>query len=465
MSINNYILFKQLVAFGLLLHAVPILPFFFRYFGTPYHKDSIIRNRFTSVVVSVLLVTAIVFLMLDYYALFAALFLTISFRYLHIDIRYNTLARGAGAVGFIPYHVCLFITLFEIARNFDSSGLLIEFIYYIYLIDFALIMLCAGLAKALSGYFRNYGVEMALVNPLWCHFFQFYRNIKASSFLFKILNFFGYALELVVGVLLLIPQTREVGAILWIILFSWILLNINLASLPFLMVFIPIVFIRDLNFSFYSLNVYFENKDFSSEILNYFTISILSIYTFLHLTIKIGQYFNVFFSKKVFQPLQYLIDTLGPKIPIFIWRVFNADLTNIFVRISEVDTNKNVERVIINEETFSFPGKLKYFFSNHRYYHVSESVVLSTIFNQLKYNNKGVARCGELLAQYVKTLKHQYNVESSKFLFDVILTGKKDGRFDFKPIVRCTIRPDGSDFEIIELSNNWQEQVKINANL
>ena len=71
-------------------------------------------------------------------------------------------------------------------------------------VDFALIMLCAGIYKALSGYFNNNGMEYGMVNPAWSYHYNYFKRISVNNKFWHLQNLTGSIGEIFIGITLLI---------------------------------------------------------------------------------------------------------------------------------------------------------------------------------------------------------------------------------------------------------------------
>ena len=297
-------------------------------------------------------------------------------------------------------------------------------------------MLSSGFCKALSGYRKNEGVEYAFVNPFWNHFYFLFSKLKPSNKLFKIQNFLGYFLEILAGFLLLFPSTQSVGAILFIAIFVYLAPFLRLASLPFLMIVVPIIFLPQINISLFEGQIPPENPFFSSFTKNILsnTVYLLTyIYVVLLVTLQPILFYQYFNKKTFYKKIQFLIDSISSIVPIFIWRVFTADVVNIFIRIKEIDNKGLEQQAILDEKTF-WPVTLKKVIKKYRFYHAAEMVVLSTIFNQLKYFTYGREVVEQKLIRYSKTLKKELISTESTLKFELVLIQKSKDKFIYQDL-------------------------------
>jgi len=440
--IPNYQLFKEIFSIIVILDLILMAPFFNRYIGREYNPKSIFKNRlFTSLIFGLILVSGIS-IFLNLYSTLGALSLLIVYRYIHIDQRFNSLSRGAGAVGYMPYHCAFFIFTVETFYSFGAAHLVGSF-YSIYIIEVAVIYICAGLSKGLAGYTKGNGFEIALVNPFWSNFFLLFKRIRPDSSFFKIQNYFGFMTEIACGILLLFPETRIIGAILIVLIFGYILLVLNLGLLPLLMICSSVLFLPDLGISFQ--NTYSnELKIWDLELIPLLLIGLFKLYVTLVILVKVYLYFKVFGKNKwkINKPIAFL-EKLALYVPIFIWRVFTADVTNVFVRITKMNKQKEVIWDENVKSNLSFANLVK----NYRFYHVSEMVVLTTIFNQLKYPKAGIEEVKERLSRYVKSLSSRL-LENDVLCFELVKVESRDSGFKFQPIMKLMVNCNGKVLEV-----------------
>ncbi len=98
-------------------------------------------------------------------------------------------------------------------------------------VDLAFIMLSAGVYKFTAGYPHNHGMELGLCNPMWGYWWKWYAARRPDSAVFWTMNQLAWGTEVVAAVLMLIPPTRELGAVLLILSFLFILTQIRLGFL------------------------------------------------------------------------------------------------------------------------------------------------------------------------------------------------------------------------------------------
>ena len=98
-------------------------------------------------------------------------------------------------------------------------------------VDFALIMLSAGMYKFSAGYRQNDGMELGMVNPEWGYWSGFWRRFPPGSPWFRLFNEMAWGTEVVGALLMLVPPTRFLGGLLILVSFVFIATQIRLGFL------------------------------------------------------------------------------------------------------------------------------------------------------------------------------------------------------------------------------------------
>ena len=135
-------------------------------------------------------------------------------RYFFIHMRWKSVLRGLGAPGFMAYWTGLAVFLLEYTSRF-APGLRALAILVLQ-VDLALVMLSAGIYKVTAGYPRNHGMELGLCNPMWGYWWKWYAARRPNSPIFWAMNQLAWGTEVVAALLMLVPATRELGALLLI---------------------------------------------------------------------------------------------------------------------------------------------------------------------------------------------------------------------------------------------------------
>lgn len=446
--LDNYLLFKQIVGIVFLAELISIFPFFYRYFGLPYNPRSFIHNRATAIPTAIIVAVAALSIALGAMPLLGALVLLCFFRYMHVDCRYDSLSRGAGAVGLVPYYVALYLFLLELSLFVDHSSRLFSFLSTVLRIEVASMIMCAGVTKSLSGYLKGEGVEYALVNPVWSNFPWIFRRFSPASRLFWFLNMNAVVTQILAGVLLLIPQTRWLGGALLIMLYLYVAVTINVALLGVLMMALGLVFLPDLGFTILpvisSADTY---KQFGgSATIAVVLYAVAAVYISISVAVKLVLYFQKYLGLRLPKLLQAGVDLVSRHVPVFMWRVFTKDLSNDLVRIVEVTTDGG-EAVVFDEHLLA-PRPLTGFFRHYRFWHPTEVVALTTIAHQFDHPG-GPKRAEDMLSRYVRTLRSELSEANSLVRFEIVNITKHTNGFRFASTCHLTYEQNGELVSVI----------------
>jgi len=100
----------------------------------------------------------------------AALVNVILCRYFFIHMRWKGILRGMGAPGFMSYWLGAVVLLLEVTRRWAPAVFPLALLAA--QIDFAFIMLSAGVYKFTAGYPHNHGMELGMCNPMWGYWWR-----------------------------------------------------------------------------------------------------------------------------------------------------------------------------------------------------------------------------------------------------------------------------------------------------
>lgn len=453
MWVNNYILFREILSFLLFLDLVFYTPYFNIFFGSGYNKKGFLTYPFSLFIIYSLWASSLIAIFIGYKPLIASFILLVIFRHYFINNRWKSIFRGGGAPGFMSHYSMLYIFLFELSFYLDHTLNLSNYILLIYRVDLSLIMICAGLYKSLAGYLKNEGMEYGVSNPLWGYHFQLFKSLNCNSLFFKIQNWFGSIGELIIGILLLIPNksVQAVGAVGFIICFLYVIPTVRLGRLAFILITLPILFLPDLGFVFITKHIPLIDHKINGFSLALFKALVL-FYVFTLPVIKIMQYYNLFFNKRFFSILQTILTKLSNVIPIIIWRVFTADIINFFIRIYQVDHKGNIKKIILDERTTYSYKEWNNLYLKCRFLSVTESITITSIFSTLKYFKSKRALFEEKLLRYAKTLQTD---KESLLMFQYVSIQKIDNNFEYIPVTNFSV--DVNKNSIIEqiIDNNF----------
>jgi len=297
-------------------------------------------------------------------------------------------------------------------------------------------LLSAGLYKILAGYPKGEGMEYGLVNPWWGYWWRWYRRVRPDNLLFKTLNHLAYGTEILAAILLLIPSTQMIGALVIVGGFFFIATHIRLGFLCEMVMLSALLYSEPGSLggriigSFMPATVDVGEASFFwfSPWLNAVLVSLLWGYILLLPLAHIGLYYNFLMRRSLPGVLQLILERYTNFFGIIIWRVFSIDVVNFFVNIYVLDK-------VEGKRPYSVFGALDWN-SRFRFLHVGEFVCLASIFTTLKYYPSNRDRFREKLVRYAKTVPCP---SSSVLLFEYIsITKSKDG-FDFVPLANFLV--------------------------
>jgi hypothetical protein len=270
-----------------------------------------------------------------------------------------------------------------------------------------------------AGYARNHGMELGMVNPEWGYWHRFWRRWRPSHPLFQILNQSAWSLEVIAGMLMLIPSTRFIGGILMIASFVFIATQIRLCLLC------EMVIVGGLLFA--------GPGTVASELIDLVawptTATVVALPAALEITIGAamatylvllpvahgGLFWNFYTGKRLAAPFQQVLETYTNAFGIIIWRVFSADHTNFYPLVYRQKKDGS-ERVQISH----------YDQIGGRFTHVGECIALTSLFTTLKYYPSDNALFRERLFRYARTLPR---ADDEVLIFEYVSIRKVDDAF------------------------------------
>jgi len=443
------------MAYGclLLLHLLIALPNWKRFFMGEkwggYAKssafDDVLQSPSAAVTIGIIWLGCAFALISNYQPLIAAIINLVICRYYFVEMRWRGVARGMGAPGFMTYWLAFATVLLQCALDFAPAQL--SLVLLVVQVDFALIMLSAGLYKLSAGYAANEGMEYGLVNPEWGYWWKLYKKLNPANRVFKLMNHLAWLTEVVSAILMLVPTTRFLGALLMLLSFVFIRTQIRLGALCE-MVMVGCLFFFHPGSAVDVLN---------SELLKWLQVSpalinsgvpliqpqdglaatLLQIGLWTYLILlplsHAGLYFNFYKKKRLPEPLQVFLEKYTNTFGIIIWRVFSVDVVNFFIMIYEKNKATGEKRLL---STYGWPLW-------SRFSHVGECICITSLFTTLKYYCSNKDLFEERILRYSRTLPC---AEGSVIEFEYSRVIKDKGTFVFKPIAFYTVdlAPDGS---------------------
>lgn len=430
------------LAYGVLLLGTLILalPHWHRFFRSErwggYAESRVdvdlIHNPIVSSLVALVWLASSVAITIGWWTVIAALINLLLCRYFFVRMRWKGVLRGMGAPGFMSYWLAAVVFLIELTRG-ATSGLQ-SLVLLVAQVDFALIMLSAGIYKLTAGYAHNHGMEGGMVNPQWGYWWWIYQRVSPSHWLFKILNQLAWSLEVIAGVLMLIPPTRFVGGLIILGSFVFIATQIRLALLCEMVIVCCFIFFHVGSYGDQLLSAIIPTQLITSPafvlpavLQNALTV-LLWTYLVLLPVAHGGLFLNFYANKGLPQPLQRALEIYTNFFGIIIWRVFSADHTNFFVRVHRRSRDSgDSPRVLLSR--FGLRGGL-------RYNHVAEAIVLTTLFTTLKYYPSNNELFRERLLRYARTVGCD---EDCVLEFEYVRVTKCHNDFDFVPVAEYVV--------------------------
>lgn len=348
--------------------------------------------------------------------------------------RWSSLLRGLGAPGFMCWWCAAAVLILDYCARFAThlSGLALLTIQ----VDFAIIMLSAGVYKVTAGYPRNHGLELGMVNPMW-GYWSAYRKIRPTHLWIQFLNHGAWISEILGAVLMLIPATRMLGAVIIAGAFLFIATHIRLGLLTQMVVVSCLIFLKSGSsvetWIFYA--VPFTLVPYPMSVgpaglvtgLNLVLQICLWTYLFLRPLAWLGLCYNFYGARKFPQILQAALERYTNAFGIILWRVFTSDVTCFCIEIYARSEGKKERHL----STYSR-------FLDFRFGQVGESIAVTTIFTALKYFSDGGELFRQRLVRYTRTLDLN---PGEMALYKYIMISKDADRFRFNCIREYLVDP------------------------
>jgi hypothetical protein len=436
LPIDNYALVRQLAGVLFLLDALAFAPWAQVALGPGYFRGGEARSRALPWLLA-LWVAGSLSLVSGVYPLAGALILFAIFRHLYIHNRWKNLFRGGGAPGFMSHWLTAYVVLFEAAAVLDGSGALGSHVLKMLRIDFAVILMCSGAYKSLSGYLFGEGMEYGLANPLWGYWWRFFRQIRPSHLLFRLQDIGAATTQWVMGLFLLFERTRAIGALMCIGSFLYLLLTVRLGRLAALMMIIPLLCLPEFGIALvYGADLSPAPIATPAPVLAILH-GLITAYLVLLPLVKAMQYLNLFARIHFPGPIQRALTAYANAIPIIMWRVFTPDVTNFFIRIYRIDDAAGAETPLLHEDTTYAYRDLARWRWSLRFLHVTESIAITTVFTTLKYFRSQRTLFESKLLEYAGTLGEPAARARFRFQYVALIKGKRG--FDAVPVVNFRV--------------------------
>jgi hypothetical protein len=346
-------------------------------------------------------------------------------RYFFVAMRWKGVLRGMGAPGFMTYWCAACVFFLEYGAAYDPTGAVGRAAVFTFRLDFAAIMLCAGTYKWLAGYARNDGMELGMINPWWGYWGSIYGRLRPSHWIFRTLNHLAYLTEIVAGILMLIPPTQLLGALLIFGSFVFIALHIRLGFLCEMVMLCCLLYVHPTSTADGLLAAIAPAPPGPGGLpapawLNLALCAGLYGYAALLPLAKLGLYYTFLARRRLPGPLQLALEWYTNAFGIIIWRVFSADHTNFWARIWFQDRARGAR---VEAARFGALDPARGF----RYDHVGEFICLVSLFTTLKYYASESPLFPERVLRYSRTLGCP---AGSDVVFEYMRLRKDRGRFE-----------------------------------
>jgi hypothetical protein len=340
-------------------------------------------------------------------------------RYFFIHMRWRGVLRGMGAPGFMSQWLAVAVAVLEWSRRYapDAQGLALLVIQ----VDFAFIMLSAGVYKFVAGYRTGNGMELGMVNPEWGYWWQFWGRQRPDAVWFRLFNQLAWSTEVVAALLMVIPQTRLLGGLLIFLSFVFIASQIRLGFLcEMVMVsclfFVPAGSLVDAWVRAVTAPAPTPVMPVPAVVVTVLMTGLWCYLAALPLA-HAGMSFNLYLKRRLPGSLQRLLDRYTNTFGLIVWRVFSADHTNFFVDIEE-------RRADGTRRLVSAWGH------GLRFGHVAEAITVTTLFTTLKYYPSQRELFVDRLLRYARTVPR---ARDSQLAFRYVGIVKRGGRFEHVP--------------------------------
>lgn len=414
-------------------------------FGQSGPDVNFIQNPAVMTLVYLLWMTACAGLITGIAAPFAALFNLICCRYFFVSMRWKGNLRGFGAPGFMSYWLGAVVFFLETAKAFCPEMMATALLAA--QLDFAFIMLSAGLYKMTAGYASGNGMEFGMVNPQWGYWWKIWKNVSPRNPVFEILNQLAWSAEVVAGLLMFFPQARFIGGAMMFLSFIFIATQIRLGVLCEIVMTSCLVFAHPGSCIDELVKLCFSSPVASgfvghSPAIAFCLSAFLWAYMVLLPLAHTGLFYNFYAKKSLPGLLQVCLEKYTNFFGIIIWRVFSADHTSFFPLIYRRDKGGDKRELV---SKYGFTGGL-------RFDNVGECIALTCLFTTLKYYCSNQALFNERLLRYARTIACKAD-QVLEFEYNIIR--KTESCFNFVPTVLYTVDPGASVVEEQSLVENW----------
>lgn len=402
------------------------------------------HNPYVFPVVATMWLTAAATLTTGIYPLASSLVNLVICRYYFVSMRWKGALRGLGAPGFMTYWLGWAVFLLELITAVAPTVL--PFTVLLLQVDFALIMLSAGLYKIASGYPRNMGMQFGMANPEWGYWWRAYQKLPPNHWLYRFCNHCAWSIQTIASLLLLVPPTRSIGALLIIGSFLFVATQIRLSLLCYMVIVGAFVFFPSGSYCDATLAgivpealIGQPGTSFNSPVA---TLA-LATFTIGHLALVVlsyaGLFYNFYSRRSLPSVLQSALEAYTNFFGIIIWRVFSADHTSFYVMVYRRRRSDSSRTLVSNYDKFG-----------SRFNHVGECIAIKCVFTTLKYYPSDSARFHERLLRYARTIPCP---DDSVLAFEYITLDSDADRFQPHVVAEFIVDPRSETISELPLHN------------
>lgn len=350
-------------------------------------------------------------------------------RYFYVNLRWHGILRGMGAPGHMNQWLSALMLGFGLADALDATGVLRTALVFTFRLDFALIMIIAGVYKVTAGYPRNEGMERGMVNPYWGFWWPMYKRVHPRSSIFAMCNHLAYLTEIGAGVMMLIPPLAVWGALALVMSFVFIAANIRLTFLSEAVIAGCLLFVSPGDLFDRALTAWLHAAPAvpAHTAAGAIASSVLAIALYVYAAALPLAYaamcYNFYARKRLWEPLQVLVDWWQRTFGLILWRVFTIDVTNFYVLVYGEDRASGKRRLISEIKPFDI-------WRGARYSHVAEFICLASIFTTLKYFPHDAALFEKRVRRYVGSIALE---SGERALFEYVAIMKTE-TYEFTPV-------------------------------
>jgi hypothetical protein len=372
-----------------------------------------------------------VLLIVGSYTVPAALVNLVFSYYFFVWMRWRGVLRGMGAPGFMTFWLAAAVFFLELTLRHAPDARPLALL--VFQVDYAFIMLSAGIYKLTAGYAHNNGMELGMINPQWGYWGHLWRRLAPQNPAFWGMNQLAWSTEVVAAVLMLIPATRLIGGLLMIGSFLFIATQIRLCLLCEMVIVGGMLFFLPGSAGQHLVDALPWPGAAAHVVVPLPLVPTAAVqvacWTYL-LALPLahaGLFYNFYANRRLWPPLQTFLEGYTNLFGLIIWRVFSADHTNFYVRIF-VEPRHGGPRHLLS----------KYAGVGGRFTHVGENITVTSVFTSLKYYPSNNAIFQQRLRRYARTLPCPAD---SVLIFEYVSLRKDNNRFGETIVAEFRVDP------------------------